>query len=546
MRFSITKVVTTIFMVAVVLFPFPLVGARADSCSLVLGFASLGAMIPDRVGQCVDNESHNPENGDALQHTTGGLLVWRKADNWTAFTEGYRSWVNGPGGLQQRLNTERFSWEANPDGLAMAGAGPVATNAPSSDSDVPAGGISVSRPLRNDLPPFSQSPDPRFGGIQVSDVGVPVAQDLGLSWTRELYLWDLMPQYDPGMFDRISTDQHLGPGLREVGLLMFFALYANGGQGKMVPSAGLDLQWSDPGNRFGQYTRGLASAKKGKVDTWLLYNEQDICGPSEPGFSWDSADRVQDFYNYMKTGYQAIKAGNPGATVLLGSLSLVDSSCQTDGTEMSFWNRWLEIAAADPAAAANQYWFDGLSLNIHKEPEKIYDLIRRYHESMQSHGFDKPVWLVETGIPVLLDTIDPSSNFDLAVNKDNQESFLVQAYANAIAAGADHIGIYKMSDFPPSDSAYRTIKAAVKYMSGVASASKSPENRSAGGRYVDRLNGVVTITMSGPGFQTVVAYNRSATPQPVAIPATSSLAMFSDKAGNERQVAAQGGFYNFT
>ncbi|MDO8691400.1 MAG: hypothetical protein Q7R39_15555, partial [Dehalococcoidia bacterium] len=126
------------------------------------------------------------------------------------------------------------------------------------------------------------------------------------------------------------------------------------------------------------------------------------------------------------------------------------------------------------------------------------------------------------------------------------ESFLVQAYANAIAAGADHIGIYKMSSFPPSDPAYRTIKAAVKYMSGVTSSTKSPENRSAGGRYVDRLNGVVTITMNGPGFQTVVAYNRSATPQPVAIPATSSLAMISDKQGNERQVTAQEGFYNFT
>ena len=38
-----------------------------------------------------------------------GLLVWRKADNHTAFTDGYRTWVNGPYGLQVRLNTARFS-----------------------------------------------------------------------------------------------------------------------------------------------------------------------------------------------------------------------------------------------------------------------------------------------------------------------------------------------------------------------------------------------------------------------------------------------------
>jgi hypothetical protein len=43
-----------------------------------------------------------------------GLLLWRKLDNWTAFTDGVRWWVNGPLGLQQRLNDQRFSWEANP------------------------------------------------------------------------------------------------------------------------------------------------------------------------------------------------------------------------------------------------------------------------------------------------------------------------------------------------------------------------------------------------------------------------------------------------
>ena len=88
----------------------------AADCKFVLGFATLKALIdeaagPDKVGQCLENERFNPENGDALQQTTGGLLVWRKADNWTAFTDGYRTWINGPYGLQMRLNTEHFDWE---------------------------------------------------------------------------------------------------------------------------------------------------------------------------------------------------------------------------------------------------------------------------------------------------------------------------------------------------------------------------------------------------------------------------------------------------
>ncbi len=86
--------------------------AQTADCSFVLGFQTLHALIPNVVGGCVDDESHNSSNGDALQHTTNGLLVWRKADNFTAFTDGYRSWVNGPNGVQERLNSERFRWEA--------------------------------------------------------------------------------------------------------------------------------------------------------------------------------------------------------------------------------------------------------------------------------------------------------------------------------------------------------------------------------------------------------------------------------------------------
>lgn len=92
---------------------------QAASCSFVLGFATLHDLIPQQVGSCVDNETA-AANGDALQHTTGGLLVWRKADNWTAFTNGYWTWINGPNGLQKRLNSERFSWEANPTNLPLA------------------------------------------------------------------------------------------------------------------------------------------------------------------------------------------------------------------------------------------------------------------------------------------------------------------------------------------------------------------------------------------------------------------------------------------
>lgn len=112
--------------------------AAADGCQYILGFKALHDLIPGEIGGCLDNQAF-AANGDAIQHTWGkvvgdptdpgaradgalhgGILVWRKADNWTAFTNGFLSWVNGPYGIQVRLNSQRFSWEPNPDKLDIA------------------------------------------------------------------------------------------------------------------------------------------------------------------------------------------------------------------------------------------------------------------------------------------------------------------------------------------------------------------------------------------------------------------------------------------
>lgn len=112
------RLAIVVWVLVVIFAPAALV--RADGCRFQLGFAALAASIPRQVGTCVDDEQHDPGTGDALQHTTRGLLVWRKADNWTAFTDGAQTWVNGPYGLARRPNDQRFSWEANPQGLPLA------------------------------------------------------------------------------------------------------------------------------------------------------------------------------------------------------------------------------------------------------------------------------------------------------------------------------------------------------------------------------------------------------------------------------------------
>src|SRR5512133_3975529 len=94
---------------AVAVYAAGLVSAQS-TFQFTLGFKALADQIPNVVGQPVEDEHHSA-NGDALQRTTTGLMVWRKADNWTAFTDGASTWINGPDGVQERANGDRFPWE---------------------------------------------------------------------------------------------------------------------------------------------------------------------------------------------------------------------------------------------------------------------------------------------------------------------------------------------------------------------------------------------------------------------------------------------------
>ncbi len=104
-----TRLILLIVIVSLVFSFQPLL---AQDCTFQLGFKTLHDLIPDIVGDCLDNEQHIPATGITQQTTANGQLTWRKADNWTGFSDGQRTWINGPEGLQQRLNSEQFPWEA--------------------------------------------------------------------------------------------------------------------------------------------------------------------------------------------------------------------------------------------------------------------------------------------------------------------------------------------------------------------------------------------------------------------------------------------------
>ncbi len=63
------------------------------------GFAALHDQLGDGMGEPLECEHPNPQNGDTLQRTAGGLAYWRKATNTPTFTDGYDHWAITAAGL---------------------------------------------------------------------------------------------------------------------------------------------------------------------------------------------------------------------------------------------------------------------------------------------------------------------------------------------------------------------------------------------------------------------------------------------------------------
>jgi hypothetical protein len=110
------RIAATLILVATIVIVNGSTAANGQApCGFVGGFSRLRDLVgAQKVGECLEDEHFNIENQNAEQRTSGGLMVWRKVDNFTAFTDGGTSWINGPNGLQSRPNSERFSWESDP------------------------------------------------------------------------------------------------------------------------------------------------------------------------------------------------------------------------------------------------------------------------------------------------------------------------------------------------------------------------------------------------------------------------------------------------
>ena len=412
-----------------------------------------------------------------------------------------------------------------------------------------------------DLAGLMQGLDRGFGCTLASEegaaAGVSHMNGLGLSWSREQFLWNTLRGYSPPALPTIATDRNFRVTKEIVGLLQFTPAYAGGGlsaPAKYNSPQGLQLPASHPQNRFGQFVRGIVESRKplpggstasglNPISRWIPWNEPDICRPGMPGYAWggqpharwvsrtggsgpagpgelDEAGRRQRLYRLVQVAYDSMIASNPNARLVFPSLSLVDTSCDNSDRRMDFWDGWTGFLAGQrnrQALADNNFFFHDVSLTLHKEPERVAEIVGRYRTALDNLSATvgerdpmagrRKIILMELG---LQDDPGLGAYFD----DEDVAHFTIQAVANAFFAGADEVAFHKLVDYPLSSLAGKGARTAVRFMSHVTR--QHPDRRKwpniSGERAANAYFGPVRIDLPGQGFVTSVFYNRQRRP----------------------------------
>ena len=378
----------------------------------------------------------------------------------------------------------------------------------------------------------------RFGVIESYED--PAAADrLGAAWTRARFQWaEVQPdgprQWQPPLDDEALAAE-LAAGREVVGLLIGIPDWARDRQG--LPR-GLALPADDPDNTWAVFVAEAVGRYAGRIDRWIIWNEPDIDDPDALGHTWDGD--IEQFAQLQRVAYLAAKSANPDAVVHLGAFTYF--------WDPGYFDRLLDILAADPDAAAYDTYFDAATAHLYFQPNAVYNVLYAFQQVMADHGLDKPIWLVETNAPPMDDPYWVVPNWTLAVSLGEQAAFIPQTLAAALSAGAERVAVYKLKDAAGDRAAnpepfglmrwdesrrpaFDTYRVAIRLLGDVTAAER------------ERWDAVGQVRLSQPGQTTTVLFARLPDAQTVRLPATADTAEWVDMWGERETIEAEDGYF---
>jgi hypothetical protein len=297
--------------------------------------------------------------------------------------------------------------------------------------------------------------DGRLGAVEAFRAAdTTLAYDAGVRWERLTFWWrglqsgpgqPLNPFYLPYGY----IDQERARGVDVVGLLVNTPEWAaqDPSRGGTSVPRNLYLPYDHPDNHWGQFVRRVVEMYRGRIDTWIIWNEPDITpdSPNAAYYIWSGTEA--DYYQLLKVAYLAAKDANPNARVSTAATTYWTDIHMQRG---QWFERFLDVAAGDPSGPAHNRYFDLVALNLYTSSESLYTVPTLYRQLLRERGMDKPLWITETNVIPWDDPVNAGTPLGTPAQRratlEEQANFLVQGIAAGLAAGVERIEVYRMKD----------------------------------------------------------------------------------------------------
>lgn len=312
--------------------------------------------------------------------------------------------------------------------------------------------------------------DAKFG-VNESFRASEVARNIGAKWSRFVFEWSQVEENE-GDYQKLIHEFYLGPGTldRELGngLKIYGLLKNTAAFAQLNPEHGVR---SKPNlDKWAHFVHVIVSHYKGKIDHWAIWNEVEI-SPGGPNARYNTlVGSAADYLEMLKVAHRVAKAANPDAKIIVSPYSYHFDLLEGGEQSLPWLEAFIAALAADPEAAANNYYFDILAMNIYRNPHDIYDRIAgsipwsvrppdrtSIKHKFETAGIDPNLfawWITEMNFMAYDDAQaegwDPEVRNDgFRITMQEQAAALVQAFALALAAGWDKVFWHAMSDDPP-------------------------------------------------------------------------------------------------
>lgn len=254
--------------------------------------------------------------------------------------------------------------------------------------------------------------------LRADDQSLALARTAEFDTVVQLFPWrEIEPTR--GQFHWEATDRFVA-GAEYYGLDLVIRLDQHPAWASQV-----DLSLNAPPDNlddYGQFVERVARRYRGRIRAYIIWNE--------PNLAIEWGGRPPDpaaFTQLLQVGYEAVKAGDPGALVVVAGLAPTNSHGAEAMDERLFLQEMYQAGAVAyfDVLAAHPYSFGqapGAPASDSNHP--AFSRVAELRAIMLENGDPyKPVWITEMGW-----TIDPpAGQLDIGVSLEQQATYLVDA-----------------------------------------------------------------------------------------------------------------------